>query len=353
MPQRKRKTTAPGAFGRKYSGPFEDIVYHRWQRLTVATSEHTQTFPIAPFTYKMIMGDDFYRFTDAYFARFPNVVMLKTRVEDIHTSADRATVVTPAGTFHASWCMNSIPPKIDKTGVNYLDQHFRGWFIETDKPYFDPDTAVLMDFRTPQHGEVRFLYVLPDSATTALVEVAIFSNHHLQPEAYDQIITDYLQAHYPQLPSYRIQRMEQGNIPMTDYRFPPRDGRIIYIGMAGGHTRASTGYTFLYIHRRLRQLVNSLERHGHPYDTGDTRLLRHRLYDSTLLHVLAQGRYPGDALFGRLFRRNPPARLLSFLNGTTSLWEELRVMQTAPIGIFARAFASEVVKRLVRKSVKQ
>ena len=43
-----------------------------------------------------------------------------------------------------------------------------------------------MDFSVPQKGNTRFMYVLPISATEALVEYTLFSEHLLEKTAYEE-----------------------------------------------------------------------------------------------------------------------------------------------------------------------
>ncbi|PSR14435.1 MAG: lycopene cyclase [Bacteroidetes bacterium] len=327
------------SFWEETPGPFQEIVHHQWPQLQFYADGFARDLDIAPFTYKMILAADYYRFTDQAFAAFPNVHQLTTNINAIQNTPTGVRVATDAGTFTAPWCINSTGhPAIDKSQVNYLDQHFRGWFIQTEQPVFDPQRAVMMDFRTPQEGEFRFLYVLPTSPTEALVEVAIFSNAHLSAAGYDTIISSYLRDHWPHLGPFSVVRTEAGNIPMTDYPFPPHDGQIINVGLVGGDTRAATGYTFIYIHQRMQRIVAALLENGDPRLRTTLQQKRHRLYDSTMLRVLAKDLYPGDQLFRRLFQKNPPARLLRFLNGDSTLTEELPIMASTPVGVFMRAF---------------
>lgn len=319
-------------------GPFEEIVHHRWPVLWFYNGDFARKMEIAPFSYKMILAADYYRYTNEAFAKAPQVEQQVANIKRIRNTNEGVEVETDGGSISARWCINSTArPEIDKSKVNYLDQHFRGWFIKTKRPVFDPDQAVMMDFRTPQEGEFRFLYVLPTSTTEALVEVAIFSNQHLSGEGYDRIIQNYLKEHWPQLDDYTITRTEEGNIPMTDFEFPLFDKHIINVGMSGGDTRASTGYTFIYIHRRMERIINGLIRQQDPRVGDDFDLRRHRFYDSVMLRVLEKDKYPGALLFQKLFQRNSPQRLLRFLNGESSVLEELSLMSTTPILPFMKA----------------
>jgi len=57
---------------------------------------------------------------------------------------------------------------------------------------------------------------------------------------------------------------------------------------------------------------------------------RLKTYDATLLRVLQEQRYPGWALFERLFDRNLTATLLAFLDGQGPWWKEILIMNSTP-----------------------
>lgn len=351
-PVRRTDNDRTWCFWEKEAGPFEDIVHHRWNHFTVAAAAGPpQQLEIAPYTYKMIRSAAFYDKVYRMMEQYPGVQFLQEGVSLVEQDAERIRVRTTSGrTLSGQWCFDSRPrPVADRRQVHYLDQHFRGWFIRSAAPVFDPQQATFMDFRTGQRGETRFFYVLPFSPTEALVEIAIFSNNHLSRSAYDELLTDYLRNCLPETLPYSVIETEGGNIPMTDYPFARHDGRIIYLGMAGGDTRPSTGYTFLNIQRRLARLTGRLAAGEDPRLAEGRWEERFGLYDATLLRVLQEGYYPADRLFYRLFRRNPPARLLAFLNGESRFAQELAVMQSVPLLPFVRAMAGVLKKRWQRR----
>jgi lycopene beta-cyclase len=57
---------------------------------------------------------------------------------------------------------------------------------------------------------------------------------------------------------YAITHEEFGQIPMTNFTFPNHQGNIIYIGIAGGQAKGSSGYAFQFIQKRTQQIVQSL-----------------------------------------------------------------------------------------------
>lgn len=326
-------------------GPFNDIVYQSWDKLSFHSKEYSTDFNIAPYRYKMIRGIDFYRHVQKKVAAHPNIHVLKAKVEEVGSENDKAFVRANGKTYSADWCFNSILfQPIDKEQTNYLDQHFKGWIIKTDQPTFDPGAATLMDFRVPQQGESRFLYVLPLDEHRALVEVAIFSNELLSSAGYDGILTQYI-ANYITSDAYSVEHEEFGIIPMTDFPFSRADDRVIHFGTAGGDTKASTGYTFWRIQEYTQKVVALMAEEGHPYIKEPIFQKRFKLYDSTMLKVLVKDRLAGDELFTHLFKKNPPQRLLRFLNEETHLFEELALMSTVPTVLFLKTFIEEVTRK--------
>lgn len=346
-PDTKDRNDRTWCFWEREPGPFEHIVHHQWRRLWFHQGDFSRLLDINRYVYKVIRGIDFYKEVKAVLAGFPNVEWRHEPVEELCNTGAGVEVKAGGWLYSADWCINSVyrGPAPDKQKLNYLDQHFRGWFVRTESDVFDPGVATMMDFRTPQEGEFRFLYVLPFSTKEALVEVAIFSNQHLEAAGYDEILARYMREHLPQAGGYEVTETEQGNIPMTDFDFPRQEGRIVNIGMAGGDTRASTGYTFWNIQQRVDGMVRQLEQQGRMTDDEPWARRRSRRYDTLMLHVLERGLHPGDELFRQLFERNPSPRLLAFLNAETTLPQELALMSTTPIGKFLAALAGEISRR--------
>ena len=327
------------SFWEEGAGPFEELVYHTWPGVSVHNERRSLDLPLGDFNYKLIRSTEFYAYVNQVIDGNPNVERVTARAEEVVTDGNKVSFRVDGNTATADLAFSSLPLHLRPRQIAqpYLDQHFRGWFITTEEDTFDPNRAALMDFRIEQHGETRFCYVLPFSKRRAMVEVAIFSNNHLQQEEYDQILETYIYDHWTQA-GYTIDHTEAGNIPMTTYPFPTRDRNLIYIGMRGGATRPSTGYTFYGLQRQLLALAQNFP----ALDNIAPWSRRHLLYDDTLLRILAENKLAGAELFVDLFARNPPGRVLAFLNGETSIFQELQLMSTTNIGVFGRSFVSAV-----------
>ncbi|MGW4569449.1 lycopene cyclase family protein, partial [Streptomyces sp. NPDC004561] len=226
---------------------------------------------------------------------------------------------------------DSRPPARLPPARTTLLQHFRGWFVRTRRPVFDPGTVELMDFRTPQpaHG-LSFGYVLPTGPREALVEYTEFSRRALGREAYDRALRHYT-TRILETGDHEVLGCEQGVIPMTDAGFPRRTAASVFpIGAAAGATRPATGYTFSAVQRQAGAVAAALHAGRRPLPPR-AHSARSRLMDAVLLHALDHGRVDGPAFFTRLFTRVPAPRLLRFLDGRTSLAEDLSIGLHVPV----------------------
>lgn len=324
-------------FWEQGQGPFEPIVHRAWNHIWFHGEGISERFEISPYRYKMIRGIDFYRFMQDWLERQSNIELVYGEVLHISDGENRASIETNKGVFEGGYVFNSLyRPPVLKPGDHHLLQHFKGWVIEVAEPTFDPRAATFMDFRIEQHGEVRFVYVLPLDERRALVEYTLFSKDLLPETQYDDGLRDYLQR-FLGLSEWKLLEVETGVIPMTDASFRQKASpHVMNIGMAGGRTKASTGFTFQRIQRQSTQIAHSLKQSGHPFYP---KIPTHRFawYDRVLLHILEENGAFGKFIFSDLFRRNPPQRVLKFLDEQTSLLEEARLTSSLDIPVFLRA----------------
>jgi lycopene beta-cyclase len=329
-------------FWEKEPGPFEAIVSRRWSKLKFKAGGSEEYLDISPYQYKMIRGDDFYEYTDSIIHAAPNVTFRQGRVGNVFNASGEACAIIDGQLVTADYIFSSIPYPItlQTDRYTYLLQHFKGWLIETPEPHFRPDMPTLMDFAGQQHYDGGFFYTLPYSTNKALVEFTMFSASRLSPEAYEVALAQYIREQL-KCTSFRLLEVEDGVIPMYDHPFRNYDERIIYLGTPGGNTKPSTGYTFRFIQKHSRAIIDRLSIGLHP-GTDTPRFDRFRFYDSILLRLLGGNALTGEAIFSRLFRRNQPAAVLKFLDNETSCWEELCIFTT----LQKRVFAKETFRKL-------
>ncbi|MBO9634563.1 MAG: hypothetical protein J7578_15725 [Chitinophagaceae bacterium] len=322
---------------------FEPIVHRQYKQLWYHGKGYSQLSDIHPYRYKLIRGEDFHKYCMDLIARFHNVEVLTGEVTGMNGEGEEAQVNIDGIEYRADYIFNSILFKQPELKPNqpYLLQHFRGWFIQTTQPVFDPGAATLMDFRVPQEQGASFVYVMPLSPDRALVEYTLFSEKLLKPEEYEKTISAYIGEYLHS--EYSITGKEDGVIPMTSYRFPETDGRIIHIGTAGGQTKPSSGYTFQFIQRQSQILASQLDKGERPVPSGFQRT-RFHFYDTVLLRVLARKDVPGEAIFTRLFSRNRLSRVLQFLANQSNPAGEIRLISALPKWPFLKAALNQLFR---------
>jgi lycopene beta-cyclase len=341
----KKANDRTWCFWEKGEGFFEKLLHKQWPNLVFHSDKASIPLAIAPFHYKMLRSQDFYEYCFALIDLHPNVDVKYEAIEKIESTASSATVKTANATYTADYVFNSIlfeQPNL-KPNQYHLLQHFTGWFIQTNEPYFDPQIATFMDFRVDQNLGTTFVYVLPTSTTTALVEYTFFNEQVATTEQYENWLKNYIDQ-YLKIDNYKITETEFGVIPMTNYAFPKQNGRIVNIGTAGGQTKASSGFTFHFIQKQTEKIVAQLIAEGNPFVKESFFSKRFNLYDSTLLNVLHNKKKGGREIFHQIFAKVKHPSVLRFLHNESSFVEELKIMRSQPTGIFFKAAMQEIFR---------
>ncbi|TNE51133.1 MAG: lycopene cyclase, partial [Bacteroidetes bacterium] len=363
----KRKNDRTWCFWATDEEYLPPVICKSWDTCNFLAQNLDLRMAIAPYRYHMIRGVDFYNWAREEVAQNPNVDFLTANITALE--ANTGTVVTDHGAIEAGLIFNSAMTNVailpepstvfprppissggfiaadDKRAIRLL-QHFKGWMVQTETPVFDPASITFMDFRIPQQGETRFVYVLPLEANRALVEFTVFSPALLPASAYDDALKDYV-TDLLSIRQFRILEEEFGVIPMTDFRFPATPtGNIIHIGTAGGFVKPSSGYAFKRTIHRIRHFVADWDRTGAP----NTAILRSsrtfRALDSIFLQVLQDNNQLGSTVFSSLFAKLPPDLVLRFLDEETTFAENLRLVGAPPTGPFLKAFARQLPRLL-------
>ncbi|MFH8254125.1 lycopene cyclase family protein [Streptomyces roseolus] len=328
----------------KGAGDYDGALTASWQRLRVRGADgEPYSRGLGELRYKMLRSPAFERALRPALAPLHRTEAVVGEVRELPGGGAEALCRTADGAdlrLRARWVFDSRPPAVAPRAARVrLLQHFKGWFVRTERPAFTPDTVELMDFRTPQpdHG-LAFGYVLPLGPHEALVEYTQFSSSVLGDAAYDQALHHYTDAVLG-LGPLRIRGVERGVIPMTDARHARRAGRHVFrIGTAGGAVRPSTGYAFAAVQRQTRAVAEALHQGREPVPPRAYSARSH-LMDTVLLRGLDTGRIAGPDFFTRLFAHVPAERLLRFLDGDTRLGEDLLIGLRTPVAAMLRTVA--------------
>jgi len=344
----KNQNDRTWCFWQNTESPFESIVCKSWKNIRFFHPDFEKKIGLEPYAYKMIRGEDFYRFTQECIRKNTSFEWLQADIQGFDTSSKSLLLHTTSESYQASyifdslWDMHQKPEQ--KKGYHYLYQHFKGYIIESPFPCFEPDAMYYMDFRVPQkEKEVRFGYVLPFHSNKALVEFTIFSENLLAPEEYTQELKDYISS-ILHIENYLILEEEFGIIPMFDAPFPvSKHPKIIPIGTKSGCAKASTGFAFDRIQRQSQRIVECLLAGRKPKSNVFSG--RHHLYDSALLNVISKNRMASQDIFGRMFQNHPIDRIFRFLDEKSSLLDDLQIMASMPWMPFLKAIAQNILRK--------
>jgi len=327
-------------FWEKEEGFFGQIVSHRWSKFWFHNNEGSRLLETAPYVYKMIRGIDFYNYCLDKIRSHSNVEWIAGNVDSIHSNNKSTCAIVDGQKITAGRIFNSIPFPKPTTGQQWrLLQHFKGWTIRSLEPAFNPAEATVMDFRVTQQQGACFFYVLPFTATQALVECTFFSGSTFPESVYTDLLIRYIRDTL-KINDYVIMERELGVIPMTTAPLPQQEYFIRNIGAAAGLTKPSTGYTFQFIQDDSARIVSSLVHHLAPPAISSSR--RFRLYDRILLNVLITQKLTGYDVFSSLFSNATAPDILAFLDNSSNLRQDYKIIRTLPKIPFIRAAANEL-----------
>src|SRR5690606_30927816 len=194
-PSEKNSNDKTWSFWETHPSQWDAIVHKSWQQATIKTSKKTIALNLQPYTYKTIRAIDFYNHAKTKLNQYKNIQFILETVENVEETS-QVLVKTDKDIYTASHVFDSrIPEDFFKSASKYnsIKQHFKGWIIKTDKPTFDKDAIVMMDYRLKDGEQTTFTYVLPFSETEALVEFTYFTEDIVNETVYDHFIKIYIE----------------------------------------------------------------------------------------------------------------------------------------------------------------
>lgn len=318
--------------------PFSHLAIENWRSWSVTADNRTITQTSESHPYLCLAAGDFHEYVLKRISAHPNVTLrLGESAEGYEERGGRALVRTSGNSYAARVVLDGrglapgSPAFGELRGSScWVPQQFLGMRLRTTRPVFDPEVCTLMDFSVSQSQGLRFMYTLPFGEREALVENVYLADVDVSAKEHRAEISAYLLDRYGISPhEYRVDGEERGYIPMTDYHFPRRTGEHSYsIGMLGGETRPSTGYTFLRIQRYCRALAETLAGGGEPPHRVDSR--RFETLDAIFLRFMRRHPERCPDIYARMFGRVPPDALVRFLTERSTPMEDLRLILALP-----------------------
>lgn len=337
-PSLKKENDKTWCYWEKNSGLWDHLITKSWKKGKFISSTTSKDMDLAPYSYKMLRSKDFYDYAKAELQESHDFIQDEISKIDPVTRTAKGNLKN----YTATHFFDSRPPEGYKNDEKstLIYQHFKGWYIETDKEEFKPEVFTMMDYRIKHEGSTSFTYVLPISPTKALVEFTFFTPHLTE----DRVYEDYLQTYIKQIlkiGSFRITEKEQGIIPMTDYFFQKENSvHITKIGTAGGWVKASSGYSFKNAERKTEIIIENIKSGLPPGENLTNK--KFRKYDSIFLDVLQQRNDLGEFLFTKFYTRNDITDIFRFLDEETDFIEDLKIILSLYHPQFIKSFFRKV-----------
>jgi lycopene beta-cyclase len=335
-PSSKTENDKTWCYWEKSEGNWDHLVYKQWQFAEFFTEDISQTLDLSPYSYKMIRAIDFYSYARKILDAKKEISFIKDEVLEIDSVT--RTAKGKSGNYTATHFFDSRPPKkLENTQkISLIYQHFKGVHIKVKEDKFDPERFTMMDYRIKHEKHTCFTYVLPFTATEALVEYTFFTPMLTKESTYDTKLKEYINS-ILNVSEYEIIDSEQGVIPMTDFPFSSSNRRYITkIGTAGGWVKASSGYSFKNTDEKTDLLIENLKS-GLPPSKG-LLTKKYQKYDAIFLDVLEKRNDLGEDLFTRLYTKNSIQDIFKFLDEKTSFAEEIKIMSSLYHPQFLRSF---------------
>ena len=317
---------------------FDDAITHRWQRWSVDKDHNQTAVGSTDVPYVRIPSDRFRQIAWERIKACPRAEFLRgMSVASIEEVSDRAVVHLSDGRrIESSWVFDSRPLQNDNAPWRQI---FRGLELHSPETKLGTSTVTLMDFQSAGPEGVRFFYVLPLDAHTALVEDTWLVPSHKTPAFSDDAIVSYASKTLAQT-HWQIRHQEEGNLPMG---FSPsacsavEKKRIIPWGTTAGAVRASSGYAFSRIQAASERMASAWQRTGYPDPAAVHGSAFLDWMDRVFLRAMTDQPERVPEYFARLFQRVAPDALVRFLESEPRPADILQVMRALPFGPFLRA----------------
>ena len=319
---------------------FDHLANCRWSNWKFSTDTASASHHSNSYKYQQIASGDFYRDCLTRLASDPRVEL---RLGQSVVGIDGPDIETigrdgERGNLTARHIFDSRPPTLrDVEGGpddTLLWQQFVGLEVETDEDAFDSASAMMMDFRTPQRGAIHFVYVLPTTSRTALVEATGFLPKSGRYDLLDEDAARYLRGILG-VATWRVIRREQGAIAMTTATIPEKVPRelvnphVTRIGLGAGAAKPSTGYAFAAIQEHSERLTQAIVKNRSTTSLVPGRGVS-RMLDQIFLAYLARNPERAPALFHRIAQGTNPQRFARFMMNHGSMVDDLAVIASMP-----------------------
>lgn len=317
--------------------PFDDCVVASWSQWRVGLADGRSVHVASKQPYRCIPSGRLYAEALRQIEASANAcIRMGARVVAVEDRHDHAEVALAGGArVRAGLVFDGRAPDAERrpevaagSEVDWV-QDFLGWRVRAERPVFDPATVTLMQFAA-RRDDVRFVYVLPFSATEALVEATAFAPASVPDAEHVAALQAHMREACPGC-GYDVVDEERGRVPMSTRpaAVASTGTRIVPIGTAAGMVKASTGYSFEAVQRWSAAVADDLVA-GRGFVRHAARSARATCMDRMFLAFMRRRPERMPELFLRLFERVPPDALARFLSDRAGVRDIAAVVMAMP-----------------------
>lgn len=303
-----------------FTTPFDRHAFATWDKVAVVANGESSCASLDRYRYRSMRAKVWADETLDALVSSGRVERIDATVEYIDHAKERPEVWWDGERHAADWVFDSSPGHGAHADAW---QRFEGWELVVPPDAFDASVATLLDFRTPQEGDFRFIYALPLAKDRLFVEHVSY-----QPSDHLLALNTWLREVAGLRAWERVDR-EGGATPIFFHKPQRGLGRVRKIGVYAGLAKPATGYALTRMWHDAERIAEGLAR------DGDIPVL----WPSSILYPLADQFFaellrsePGrlEAALGALFGGASGDDVLAFLDERASLGGQLAIARAMP-----------------------
>ena len=306
--------------------PFNHLVKKKWESLIIKNKSESIRINCRDYNYQSINSSDFNNYIINKINKNINFdLKFSEKVENIKKKNNKVIITTSRNIYSCKHIFDS-RPKIQKV---FMWQKFFGAYIKAEEEIFDEKLPTFMEF-SDKKNKFHFMYILPFSKNTALIESTYFSCCEEKEMLDEEFINSYMNKKYPNK-KHTIQKTEFGKIPMDTKINNISENYITKIGLYSGVTRASTGYTFMNIQKQTDEIVSKMPLINSNIDNKKYfHSILLRKMDTVFLEIISNNpEYMKNALMD-LFRTKEHNSQIRFLSDTPTIIDIMKIIIYLP-----------------------
>jgi lycopene beta-cyclase len=308
-----------------------------WKKLILTQDKLMTRQDLGSLSYYHLNSTDFYQSIHSLIKDSKNITLIEDEVIDIQETSSLVSVKVKTGkSFSGSKLFDSRINPGSSFSNDILKQIFLGWKVKFSEDVFDSSAVTLMDVNPIEADLFSFFYILPYSASEALVEYTAYAKEKIEDTSLVSSLESYLAKISKNL-TYEITFEEKGVIPMsTQIPVVRASKRVIPIGTRAGWTKSSTGYTFHRIQQNCERMIKEMT-DLKDISANSSPQSRFKFYDNIILNIAHKWPEKLGGVFLELFQSSPPSDVMRFLNEETSFIEELKILSKLRFSVFIKS----------------